>query len=163
VAGVFGFAALFHLMLAIPRERAWFSRKTTALAIYAPAAIACMGRIAGGLLPAAQRGGLSDAATTLCLTLVLLYFSLAVAALLQGYIGATRTERSASGLNVLAVCLLLGLAPMIPTAISLAAPGIVFPGGDYYDVVWLLIPFALTRAVVLQGRRAADLRQPRGI
>jgi len=47
---------------------------------------------------------------------------------LRGHASATRVERTASGLNVLGVCLLLGLAPMIPTAIGLVAPGADFPG-----------------------------------
>jgi len=49
----------------------------------------------------------------------------------------------------------LGLAPMIPTVADLVAPGVVFPAGDYYDLTWVLIPFALARATILQARSAS--------
>ena len=42
---------------------------------------------------------------------------------------------------------------MIPTAVYLVAPGVVFPGSDYYDLTWVLIPFALAQATVRQARR----------
>jgi hypothetical protein len=161
VAGVLGFGALFHLMLALSGARALLGRKAAALAIYMPAAIVCAGKIVATVLAGGHRTDLTDLTTTLSLVLVLLYFCLAIAAFLLGYASAARVERTASGLNVLGVCLLLGLAPMIPTAIGLVAPAAVFPGGDYYDVVWVLIPFALTRAVVLQGRREREEARPR--
>jgi len=156
VAGVLGFAALLHLMLIIPGASDIARRKATASAIYAPAAIVGAGMVASAVFSRGQTGAASEVTMTLALVLVLLYFCLAIAAFLLGYAGATRVERTASGLNLLGVCLLLGLAPMIPTAIGLVAPAAVFPGGDYYDVVWVLIPFALTRTVVLQGRRERE-------
>lgn len=152
VAGVFGFAALLHLMLIIARAPDIASRKATALAIHAPAAIVCAGMVASTAFLHGQGGAATDATTTLALVLVLLYFCLTVAVFLLGYASASRVERTALGLNLLGVCLLLGLAPMIPTAIGLVAPAVVFPWSDYYDVVWVLIPFALTRTVVLQAR-----------
>jgi hypothetical protein len=30
---------------------------------------------------------------------------------------------------------------------------VVFPGSEYYDLTWVLIPFALARATVLQAGR----------
>lgn len=160
VAGVLGFAALLHLMLMIPRASDIAGRKATALAIYAPAAIVCAGMVASAVFSRGRAGAAAEVTMTLALVLVLLYFCLAIVAFLLGYAGATRVERTASGLNVLGICLLLGLAPMIPTAIGLVAPAAVFPGGDYYDVVWVLIPFALTRTVVLQGRREREEARP---
>ena len=64
---------------------------------------------------------------------------------------AAPAERASSGLNVLVICLVLGLAPMVPTAVSLVAPGVVFPGSDYYDLTWVLIPFAMARATILHA------------
>jgi hypothetical protein len=55
-------------------------------------------------------------------------------------------------LNLLVACILLGLAPMVPTAVNLVAPGAVFPGGEYHDLTWVLIPFALARATILHAR-----------
>lgn len=152
VAGVFGFAALFHLMLGFTGERRLFRAKAAALAIYGPAAIICTGLVLATILARGQRGDLVDLTTTLALVLVLLYFCLAIAAFLLGYVTTTRAERVDSGFNVLGVCLLLGLAPILSTAIGLAAPGIVLPGSEYYDIAWVLIPFALARAVLLHAR-----------
>ena len=43
---------------------------------------------------------------------------------------------------------------------DLVAPAVAFPGGDYCDIVLVLIPFALTRIVVLQGRREREEATP---
>jgi ABC-type Na+ efflux pump permease subunit len=89
----------------------------------------------------------------LALVVILLSFLLAVAALLHSYAHATPAERTSSGLNVLVFCIVLGLAPMVPMAVYLVAPDVVFPWSDYYDLTWVLIPFALARATVLQASR----------
>jgi hypothetical protein len=153
VAGVFGFAALLHLMLVFPAERRMLSRKATLPAIYVPAAIVSAGRVAATVVQRGEpRGGLA-LTTTASLVVVLVYFLLAVVVFIQSYVRATPAERTSSGLNFLVVCIVMGLAPMIPTAVDLVAPGATFPGGDYYDLTWVLIPFALARATVLQARR----------
>lgn len=102
-----------------------------------------------------EPGGAAALMTTLSLVVVLLYFLLAVAALVQSCVRALPAERASSGLNVLVVCIVLGLAPMIPTAVYLVAPGVVFPGSEYYDLTWVLIPFALARATILQARNSS--------
>ena len=86
--------------------------------------------------------------------LILAYCLMAVVALVQSCVRATPAERAASGLNVLVVCLVLGLAPMVPTAVYLVAPGVVFPGSDYYDLTWVLVPFAMARATILHARNS---------
>jgi hypothetical protein len=48
------------------------------------------------------------------------------------------------GRTVVVQLTLAGLPPM----------GVVFPAGDYYDLTWVLIPFALARATILQARGA---------
>ena len=153
VAGVFGFAALLHFTLVFPEKTRILGRRSTLPAIYAPAAIASVGRLAATLVQRGEPGGVVALTTTWSLVLVLTYFLLAVVALIRSCFRATPFERAASGLNVLVACLVLGLAPMIPTAVYLVAPGVVFPGSDYYDLTWVLIPFALARATVLQARR----------
>jgi hypothetical protein len=155
VAGVFGFAVLLHFMLVFPTERRILGRGATLPAIYVPAAIVSGAKVAAAAVEGGEPGVAVALTTTLSLVLLLAYFLLAVAALVQGYLRATPAVRAASGLNLLVVCIVLGLAPMIPTAVDLVAPGVVFPGGDYYDITWVLIPFALARAVILQARSAA--------
>jgi hypothetical protein len=57
---------------------------------------------------------------------------------------------------------------IVATAWYLVAPGVVFPAFDYCDLTWVLIPFALARATILQAKRApvstasraAGLRSP---
>ena len=89
----------------------------------------------------------------MAIVLVLSDFLLAVVVLVRSCVRATAAARAASGMNALVVCLVLGLAPLIPTAVYLVAPGVVFPGSEYYDLTWVLIPFALARATVLQASR----------
>ena len=86
------------------------------------------------------------------LVLALLAFTLSAAALVHSYLAAAPAVRSASGLNLLLASVVLGLAPVVATAIALVAPRAGLPGADYYDVVWVLIPFALARAAVRQAR-----------
>ena len=153
LAGVFGFAALLHFTLVFPEEMRILRRKSTLPALYLPAAIVSAARVAATFVQRGEPGGALALTTTLSLVAVLLYFVLAVVALVRSYLRATPFERAASGLNVLVVCIVLGLAPMIPMAVYLVAPGVVFPGSDYYDLTWVLIPFALARATVLQASR----------
>jgi hypothetical protein len=155
VAGLFGFAALLHFTLVFPKERRVLSRKATLLVIYVPAAAVSAAKVAATIVRRGEPGGAAVLTTTLSLVLVLLYFALAIVMLVESFLRATPAERSTSGLNVLVGCMVLGLAPMIPTATYLVAPSVVFPGSDYYDVTWVLIPFALARATVLQARNSA--------
>ena len=153
VAGVFGFAALLHFTLVFPEEMRILRRKCAVPALYAPAALASAGRVTATVIQRGEPGGAIALTTTVSLVAVLMYFLLAVVALVRSYLRATPLERAASGFSVLLACFVLGLAPMIPTAVDLVAPGVVFPGSDYYDLTWVLIPFALARATVLQARR----------
>jgi len=153
LAGVFGFAALLHFTLVFPEEARMLGRTSTLPAVYLPAAIVSAARVAATFVQRGEPGGALALTTTLSLVAVLLYFVLAVVALVRSYLRATPFERAASGLNVLVVCIVLGLAPMIPMAVYLVAPSVVFPGSDYYDLTWVLIPFALARATVLQASR----------
>jgi hypothetical protein len=152
VAGVFGFAALLHFTLAFPKESRVLGRKATLVAIYLPAATVSVANVAAAFVQRGETGGAAALTTTLSLVLVLGYFALAIVMLVLSFLRATSAERSASGLNVLVGCMVLGLAPMVPTAVYLVAPRVVFPWSDYYDLTWLLIPFALARATVLQAR-----------
>ena len=163
VAGVLGFGALFHLILVLSGVRARRGRKAAVRAIYTSAAIVCAGKIVATGLAGGRRTDLADLTTTVSLVLILLYFCSTIVVFLIGYVGATRAQRTGRGLTGLAVGLLLGLAPMVPTAIGLVAPAVVLPGSDYYDMVWVLIPFALTRAVVLQARSEQEAVDPRSV
>jgi hypothetical protein len=151
-AGVFGFAALLHFALVFPTERKVLGWRSAILAIYAPAAIISALQTVATVLQRGEPGGAVTTATTAALVLVLACFFLAVAAIVESCVRATPAERAASGLNVLVVCMVLGLAPLVPTVVYLAAPGVVFPLSEYYDLTWVLIPFALARATVLQAR-----------
>jgi hypothetical protein len=152
-AGVFGFAALLHFTLVFPEEQPILRRGVTLPALYAPPVVVAAGHMGATILQRGAPGGGVALATTVALVLVLTDFLLAVVVLFRSYVRATPAARAASGLNVLMVCLVLGLAPLIPTAVYLVAPGVVFPWSDYYDLTWVLMPFALARATVLQSRR----------
>jgi hypothetical protein len=151
VAAVFGFAVLLHFMLVFPNERRILGWSAALPAIYAPAAVVSAAKMAATVVQRGGPGGAVTDTTTAALVLVLAYFFLAVVALVQSYMRATPAERTASGLNLLVACIVLGFAPMVPTAVNLVAPGVVFPAGDYYDLTWVLIPFALARAAMRQA------------
>jgi hypothetical protein len=154
VTTVAGFAALLHFMLVFPKAKRILARRGILLVLYVPAALVSAGCLLALALGPRGAGGEAALMNTLALLLVLVYFCLAVVAYGHGYMSAARQERSAAGLDFLALSLLLGLAPMVATAVAIVAPGVVLPGAHHYDVVWVLIPFALARATIRQAATA---------
>jgi hypothetical protein len=149
---MFGFVFLLHLFLVFPVRKRVLSRGFTRPLLYVPAVVVAAGYVAGKLFESGGSEAVSSLARNIALVLVLACFTLAVVAFVDGYVRTRRSLRPAWGLNGLLVALLLGFAPLVPTAMSLVAPRLVLPASEYYDLVWVLIPFALARAVVRQAR-----------
>jgi len=160
-AAMFGFVFLLHFMLVFPAPKRLMASRLALPAIYAPPVLVAAGYLLATWLTASRSDGPGAAMLFAALIVVCVAFALSVAALVHGYVTAGASFRSAWGLNALLVCMVLGLAPIVPTAIALVAPRVVLPGSEYYDVVWVLIPFALARSAVRHAR-TTTLGQPNG-
>jgi membrane-associated protease RseP (regulator of RpoE activity) len=160
-AAMFGFVFLLHFTLVFPAPKRLIGRRFALPALYGPPVLVAVGYLLAAWLGAGLSDGPRQSMLIAALIVVMVAFALSVAALVHGYVTAEASFRSAWGLNALLVCMVLGLAPLVPTAIALIAPRVVLPGAEYYDVVWVLIPLALGRAAVRQARTTA-LGQPNG-
>jgi membrane-associated protease RseP (regulator of RpoE activity) len=160
-AAMFGFVFLLHFTLVFPAPKRLIGHSFALPALYGPPVLVAVGYLLAAWWGAGLSDGPRQSMTTAALIVVMVAFASSVAALVHGYVTTGASFRSAWGLNALLVCMVLGLAPIVPTAIALVAPRVALPGAEYYDVVWVLIPFALARAAVRQARTTA-LGQPNG-
>jgi membrane-associated protease RseP (regulator of RpoE activity) len=147
---LFGFVFLLHFTLVFPTPKRILSNRFTLPALYGLPALVAIAYVLGRT----TRTGVEPSGWPLLAALVLfmLAFTMSAAALVHSYVNAVPASRSAWGLNFLLMCMVLGMAPIVVTAIALVAPRVVLPGADYYDVVWVLIPVALARAAVRHAR-----------
>jgi len=152
---LFGFVFLLHFTLVFPSPKRLTASRFALPAIYGLPALIAAGYLLAAWFGGGRSNGLGASLLTAALVVVILAFALSVVALAHGYARATSSLRSAWGLNVLLASIVLGLAPIIATAVALIAPQVMLPGSEFYDVVWVLIPFALARAAILQARAAA--------
>ena len=95
------------------------ANRLTLPALYGPPALVALAHLLTGWLNTGGAGGLGALTTALSLVLALLSFALSVVALGHSYVKTPSASRSSWGLNVLLVCILLGLAPIAPTVIAL--------------------------------------------
>lgn len=83
----------------------------------------------------------------------LFYMILALAALIHSWVSSPRAERWESGLNWIALGLLVAFGPFILFGlIGMAAPGFTPPGQDYLPLLGALIPAGMAVAVVTRAR-----------
>jgi len=158
---MFGFVFLLHFFLVFPVRKRVLAHGFTLPPPYVLATLVTVAYVPARLFGTEGWEVVGSLARAAALVLALACFSLAVVAFVHGYLRTDRSLRSAWGLNGLLVALLLGFAPMVPTAIAMVSPRFVLPASEYYDLVWVLIPFALARAAVRQARaRTAPCHAP---
>ena len=69
--------------------------------------------------------------------------------MVHSYVKATPQERAANGLNFMLLGTVIGLAPLVISAlIGVIAAKIVLPGVEFYILTMVLIPFALAQATL---------------
>jgi hypothetical protein len=123
---IFGLAFLLHFMLEFPEPKAILEKPLTTKVLYAPALF--------GLF-------------------LVVYFGLALWAMIHSYVKASPTQRSGYGLNFMLAGVIIGLLPVtIVSLIGVFAPRFVPPGYGYYFLTLVLIPIALAAAVLKSER-----------
>jgi hypothetical protein len=150
---VFGFATLLHCLSVFPKPKAILQRAATTRILYAPA-------VAVALLFAwlfigepSATGAFNSVVNAIVGIYVVAYFGLALVALVHSFATASPSERSRGGLNLLLAGVVLGLVPVtVASLVSVLAPSMILPGGDFYALTLALVPIALALAVIRSGR-----------
>jgi hypothetical protein len=146
---IFGFAFLLHFLVEFPKPKAILQKKHTLKLLYLPAVL--MALFAAYLILFAPRGtsGFNVLARSLFGLFVVLYFGLALWALIHSFVRATPAERSRYGLNLLLAGVIIGLLPVtIGSLVGILAPTVVLPGVFFYFLTMVLIPITMALAVM---------------
>ncbi len=153
---VLGFALLLHFMLEFPKRKQWLEKPTATKILYAPAALIALMFFYLIVFQPAGTSGLNTVVNILVGLFIVGYFGLSVIAMIGTYRKATAEERSTTGLNFMLVGVVLGLLPLILSAVvGVVAPSVVLPGVDFYFLTLVLIPIALAMATMKQANAPA--------
>lgn len=153
---VLGFATLLHCLAVVPRPKAILQRRHMTKVLYAPAILMALFFLWLIIFEPQGTGAVNRVANALAGVFVVVYFGLAVVALVHSYVKATPRERSNYGLNLMLAGVVIGLAPVtIASLIGIFAPNVVLPGVDFYFLTMVLIPITMALAVMRTGAPAA--------
>lgn len=158
---VAGFAFLLHCMMEFPKVKVILGKKHSTKVLYTPAVL--MTLLALYITIFAPRGtrGFVGFVFALWAIFIVLYFGLAVVALIHSIVKATPDERSKFGLNVMLIGVLVGLLPVtISALVAVFVPTVVLPGSDFYFLTMVLIPITMAMAVMKSEAPAAPAPRP---
>ena len=151
---ILSLAFLLHYMIEFPRPKAILARKYTLKAVYVPAILVALFGLFIFIFQPTATSTLNIIARSLFGLLLVAYFGLAVIAMIHSYAKADARQRSAYGLNLMLLGVLVGLLPITVAAlVGVIAPRDVLPGADFYFLTLVLIPLAL--AVATMKKEAA--------
>lgn len=152
---LWGLAFLLHFLLAFPKAKALLLKKNRLLILYGPAALISLLLVFSNFILTLLFGINTETTAweTLFGILLLLcflgYFIAVITALAHSYVKASPHERTAHGLNIMLLGMVVGLAPLVLYyLIGLFAPQIVFPGAEFFVLALGIIPLALALAVL---------------
>lgn len=146
---VFGFATLLHCLSVFPKPKAILRRAAATRVLYAPAVAIAL--LFAWLLIAepSATGRFNVVVNAIVGIYVVAYFGLALVALIHSFATASPSERSRWGLNLLLAGVVLGLVPVAAASlVSVLAPAVILPGGDFYALTLALVPITLALAVM---------------
>lgn len=146
---VFGFAFLLHFMMVFPKAKAFLAKKNARLWLYGPAAVVALLSLFLIIFQPEATSTLNTSFNIIFGLFVAGYLGLALVAMVHTYVKATPDERAANGLNLMLLGTVVGLAPVIISAIvGVIAPKLVLPGAEFYVLTMALIPIALAQATL---------------
>ena len=149
VLAVLGFATLLHCLLEFPKAKKVLNKKHLRKLIYVPAVLVALFFLWLIILEPQGTSTLNNVANALVGLFIASYFGLALVALIHSFVTATSDERSGFGLNTLLAGLLIGLLPLIISAlVAIVAPDIVLPGSDFFFLTMVFIPITLAMAIM---------------
>ena len=153
---IFGLAFLLHFMLEFPEPKAILEKPLTTKVLYAPALLIALFALFLIIFQPAGTSTLNVLTRSLFGLFLVVYFGLALWAMIHSYVKASPTQRSGYGLNFMLAGVIIGLLPVtIVSLIGVFAPRFVPPGYGYYFLTLVLIPIALATAVLKSERAPA--------
>lgn len=148
-SGMLFFALLLHLILEFPKPNKLLRHRVTTRVIYG----LVVAFVAFGIVELVLHPLLYMAQGYLAMVLALLFLVLALAALGYGWVTSSRAERRASGLALIPIGIVIGLAPyFLPPLVGVVASGLSLPGYDYYPLLEAAIPAMIALAVMKNAR-----------
>jgi hypothetical protein len=145
LAVLLGFAALLDFLKGFPVSAA--DRKT--MGVYGPAVLVGLFPLVFTLLRPDSTSGLNVFFRTLFGLFIFVYFGLSLVILIRTYLRASGKERSAHGLTLMLWGAILGLGPLVVSAlVGLISPSTVLPGSQYFFLTLVLIPITFALAAV---------------
>lgn len=145
LAVLLGFAALLDFLKGFPvsvgeRKPIW---------VYGPAVLVGLVPLVFTLLRPDSTSGLNVFFRTLFGLFIFVYFGLSLVVLIRTYLRASGEERSAHGLTFMLWGAILGLGPLVVSAlVGLISPSTVLPGSQYFFLTLVLIPITFALAAV---------------
>jgi hypothetical protein len=142
---LFGFATLLHCLMEFPKPKAILRKRHATKVLYAPAVLTALFSLWHTVVVPRGTSTLNAAVNATFGIFVVLYFGLALVALIHTFAKATRDERSRYGLNLLLAGVIIGLLPTIIEAlVTVVAPRVIIPGSDFLFMTAVLRAFRYT-------------------
>ena len=149
-------------MMSYPQAKAWTEKNWAKYAIYGPATLVSLVILYVIIMNPTATGGLNVFVNIMFGVFVVYYFGAAMVAMFQSFSKATPAERESQGLTLMLAGVIVGLLPVtIGSLIAIFAPQAVLPGQDFYFMTLVLIPIALSMAVMKKAGPAAEAQDER--
>ncbi len=153
---LFGLAALLHFMMAFPTEKAMLAKKNMLKILYAPAVFVVLSVLYFFIAQPAATSGVNTFFNIAFGLFIAAYLGLTAVSMVHSFVKASPSEREAKGLSFMLFGTVVGLAPIVISAIvGLISPKAVLPGNQYYFLTMVLIPISLGMATMKTEGSAA--------
>jgi hypothetical protein len=158
---ILGFAALLHFALAFPNPRGWLEKKNSQLILYTPALLITAYVLFLILAQPEATGTLNQVNQIIFGLFFIGYFGLSIVVIVSNYLKATAKDRSAYGLNIMAVGVILALLlPVISIIKNIVAPEVILPGSDFFGLTFILLPLSFAYGVMKSLKAAGEPAEP---
>ena len=146
---ILGFAFLLHFLMEFPKRKAFLEATYGKKVLYGPAVLVALFILSLIIVEPPATSTLNVFARAVFGLFIVIYFGLALVAMIHSYAKASPQKRSDYGLNFMLAGVLIGLLPVtIAVLIGTFAPRVVLPGSDFYFLTLVLIPISMGMAVM---------------
>lgn len=149
VAVIMGFAILLDFLTRAGSEDAYTEERITSPMVYWPA-MAVAALLAGlAILQPAATGGLNVTVRAIVGIFVVGYFGMALVRVVRNFTAASASERASRQLGTMLMGAMVGLLPLtVASLITLVAPQVAIPTGQYWFLTLVAIPITFALAAV---------------
>ena len=137
-------------------EKAMLAKKNMLKILYAPAAVVVLSVLYFFIAQPAATSGVNTFFNIAFGLFIAAYLGLTAVSMVHSFVKASASEREANGLNFMLFGTVVGLAPIVISAIvGLISPKAVLPGNQYYFLAMVLIPISIGLATMKTEGSAA--------